>query len=311
MDKILLIDTHNAIWRANIPMGKPVSHLECPCTGSDWEDQRHPRNETHCECGSPWLIEENKCFGDRYHVVFNFFRNLRPLIEQFSPDKCYFVLEGHPQFRYDLYSEYKANRILKNADRKDDLDKFLEVKDEILRLLKYLPVTLARAANYECDDVIGTLCDNLKDEDVTILSGDSDFIQVLQRDYKCCKVYSPIKKSFMQSPDYPYIAWKCLVGDTADNIEGFKGVGDKTAQKLLKDPDKFRKFMSVEENRARFAVFRQLIEFRHVPEEDIVLIEGVRDFNSLKEEFNRMKFQSITNDQSWLKYTKTFDCIKF
>jgi 5'-3' exonuclease len=177
--------------------------------------------------------------------------------------------------------------------------------------MKYLPVTIARAANYECDDVIGTLCDNLKDEDVTVLSGDSDFIQLLQRGYNNCKVYSPIKKSFMSAPDYPYVAWKCLSGDSADNIPGFKGIGDKTAQKLLKDPEKFKKFMAVEENRAQFSIFRQLIEFRSVPEDEIVLVEGVRDFLKLKDEFNKMKFASITNDTSWNKYTKTFDCIKF
>ena len=36
--------------------------------------------------------------GD-YYVVYNFFRGLRPLVEKFSPDKVYFVLEGAPQFR--------------------------------------------------------------------------------------------------------------------------------------------------------------------------------------------------------------------
>jgi 5'-3' exonuclease len=151
----------------------------------------------------------------------------------------------------------------------------------------------------------------MKDEDITVISGDTDFIQLLQRGYKNCRVYNPIKKSFMQAPEYPYVAWKCLAGDASDNIPGFKGIGDKTAQKMLKDPEKFQKFMDVEENRAQFSIFRQLIEFKHVPEEEILLVEGVRDFISLKKEFERMSFQSITNDKSWQKYVKTFDCIKF
>jgi 5'-3' exonuclease len=315
MDKILLIDGHNAMWRASIgfgPVHAKVSHTVC--VGGYDEACNHTVYETHCTCGKPWDMKECKCpaeVNDEFVLIFNFFRNLRPLIEQFAPDKCYFILEGHPQFRYDLFSEYKANRILKTADRKEDLDKFLESKDEIVRLMKYLPVTIARAANYECDDVIGTLCENLKDEDVTVLSGDSDFVQLLQRGYNNCKVYSPIKKSFMDCPDFPYVAWKCLVGDSADNIPGFKGIGDKTAQKMLKDPDKFKKFMSIEENRAKFSVFRQLIELRAVPEDEIELVEGVRNFKELKIEFEKMKFQSITNDTSWNKYTKTFDCIKF
>lgn len=316
MDKILLIDGHNAMWRASVGFGpmKPGTSKHVQCVGG-WDDTcNHSENVTHCTCGKQWIVNESRCasqVGDEFVLIFNFFRNLRPLIEQFAPDKCFFILEGHPQFRYDLFSEYKANRILKQADRKEDLDKFLESKDEIVRLMRYLPVTIARAANYECDDVIGTLCENLKEEDVTVLSGDSDFVQILQKGYKSCKIYSPIKKSFMECPDFPYVAWKCLVGDTADNIPGFKGIGDKTAQKMLKDPDKFKKFMAIEENRARFSIFRQLIELKSVPEEEIQLIEGVRDFKSLKTEFERMQFQSITNDTSWNKYTKTFDCIKF
>jgi len=47
-----------------------------------------------------------------YPVVFNFFRGVRPLVEKFSPDKVYFVLEGNPKFRNDLLDgEYKAGRV--------------------------------------------------------------------------------------------------------------------------------------------------------------------------------------------------------
>ena len=115
----------------------------------------------------------------------------------------------------------------------------------------------------------------------------------------------------MVAPDYPYVAWKCLSGDASDNIPGFNGIGDKKAQKLLKDPDKFRSFMEVEENRSKFSIFRQLIEFKSVPEEEINLIEGIKNFIELKKEFERMRFQTIVNHNSWSKFTKTFDCIKF
>ena len=52
--------------------------------------------------------------GD-YPVVYNFFRGVRPLIEKFSPQKVYFVLEGNPQHRTQLNEAYKANR--SNNDR--------------------------------------------------------------------------------------------------------------------------------------------------------------------------------------------------
>src|SRR5512135_71836 len=98
MDKILFIDAHNSIWRACVKFG--AVQPDTP---------------------------------DEVIFTFNFFRNLRPLIEDFAPDKCFFVLEGHPQFRYDLFTDYKANRIIKQAAQsKEKQEKFLQSKDEIV-----------------------------------------------------------------------------------------------------------------------------------------------------------------------------------
>ena len=47
--------------------------------------------------------------GD-YNVCYNFFRSLKPLIDQFGPNRVYFTLEGHPKKRYELLPTYKANR---------------------------------------------------------------------------------------------------------------------------------------------------------------------------------------------------------
>lgn len=294
------------MWRANIGFGKSVPKISASLGGDDgWEMRGDSTPEETPE------EKSSKEEAEKYVVHFNFFRNLRPIIEMFSPDKCFFVLEGHPQFRYDLFADYKANRLIKQAEKKEAYDKFFETKNEIVRLMQYFPITSARAANYECDDVIATMCENMKDENLTILSSDSDYIQILQKGYSNCKIYNPIKKSFMSAPTYPYVAWKCLTGDTADNIPGFDGIGPKKAETLLSDPIKFQKFMDIEENRANFSVYRQLIEFRSVPEEDIELREGIRNFSELKKEFARMKFESIINDQSWKRYINTFDCIKF
>lgn len=273
MDKILLIDGHNAIWRACVKFGAPVEQ------------------------------------PDEIVFAFNFFRNLRPLIDDFSPDKCFFVLEGHPQFRYDLFADYKANRIIKQASRKDSNEKFLKAKDIILPLLQCLPITIARAHNYEADDVVATLCENMKDEDLSIISNDSDYIQLLQRGYKNIRIYNPIKKVDMEAPAYPYVAWKCLNGDKSDNIPAL--LKPKKALEAATTPEVFKKFMEVEENRANFSINRQLIEFRSVPEDEISLVEGHRNFPILREEFVKMQFESIINDKSWERFTNTFNCIKY
>lgn len=300
MDKILLIDAHNAMWRASIGFG-PKKEKAAPAQSSDdgWEMVPAP---------AP-LPEPKEEKSDKYVVVFNFFRNLRPIIELFSPDKCFFILEGHPQFRYDLFADYKANRIIKEASRKEAREKFDGDSKIIISLMNYLPITLCKAANYEADDVVATLCDNMRDEELTVLSNDSDYIQLLQRGYKNCRIYNPIKKTFMEAPTYPYVAWKCLNGDKSDNIPAL--LKPKKALDSVNNPELFKKFMEVEENRANFNVNRQLIEFRSVPMDEIALAEGVRNFDALKQAFIEMDFQSIINEKSWEKYTKTFDCLKY
>jgi 5'-3' exonuclease len=308
LDKVLLIDGANFMWRANVRFGPPVQHQICQLCTVDFQKNRHPVS-THCECGSPWSETESFCYGNKYLIVYNFFKNLRPIIELFSPDKCFFVLEGHPQFRYDLFAGYKANRIIKMASKQETKDFFFESRDIILPLLACLPITQCRAAEYECDDVIATLCENMKDEDLTVLSNDNDYIQLLQRGYNNIKIYNPITKTNLVAPDYPYVAWKCLNGDKSDNIPGL--LKPKKAIDAASNPDLFKKFMDVEENRANFNINRQLIEFRNVPEEEILLVEGVRDFPKLKDAFTSMKFESIVNDKSWQKYCNTFNCLKY
>jgi len=112
----------------------------------------------------------------------------------------------------------------------------------------------------------------------------------------------------MESPPYPYVAWKCLNGDKSDNIPAI--LKPKKALDTVTDPELFKRFMEVEENRANFSVNRQLIEFRMVPLNEIVIHEGMTDFDLLKQEFERMQFNSITNDKSWSRFCQTFNDIK-
>lgn len=299
---MLLIDGNNFVWRGNVTFGKPVDHGFC----LDCLNDKHSK-EPHCACGSPWHEQENFCYGEKYKLIYSFFRNLRPLIEDFAPQKCFFVLEGHPQFRYDLYADYKANRFIKTASQSDNREKVYQAIDAIIPLLLMLPITIARAEKYECDDTVGALCENMKEEDLTVVSNDSDYIQLLQRNYSKIAIYNPYKKEYMESPTYPYVAWKCLNGDKSDNIPAL--LKPAKALKTVSDPALFQSFMDIEENRANFSINRQLIEFGSVPEDEILLQEGLVNFNSLKNQFALMKFESIINEKAWQKYCKSFESI--
>lgn len=276
MDRVLLLDGLNQMWRANMSWGKKEE--------------------------SSSVEEEN------YVMINNFFINTRALVEKFSPNKIFLVLEGHPKHRHALYSEYKANRIIKTAEKKAKSDKFYKDANEIIRLGKMLPITFCKAENYECDDVINTLCEDLQNEDITVITNDSDYIQILQMGYKNCKVYNPIKKSYMQAPIYPYVAYKALVGDKSDNIPRL--VSEAKAEKMLTDPIQFKKWMSEEENRANFNLNFNLIKFVNIPKEELLIEDGETNFSQLRSEFINMKFEKLTKEETWRKFCSTFLSVK-
>jgi 5'-3' exonuclease len=307
MDKILLIDGMNQIHRASISFNpNNLKHKQA------FNIELNEGYSEECSCGEAWDFIEDKCSSlpsDEFVIVYNFFRNLRPLIELFEPVQCFFVLEGHPQFRYDLFSAYKANRIIKEASKQKTKDKVHRSADLIIKLLMHLPLTIIKAEKYEADDVIGSLAESLQDEELTVITNDNDYVQLLQRGYKNCRVYNSIKKEFMENPSANFLQFKSLSGDKSDNIPSI--AKPKKVEAMTKEPELFKKFMEIEENRANFNINRQLIEFRTIPQEELIIQHGITNFPVLREEFNKMKFESITNDFSWEKYTKTFECIKY
>lgn len=268
MDKILLIDGNNAVWRGMVF----YNTIDAP--------------------------KENI-------MVYNFFKNLRATIEQFQPNKIFIVWEGHPKFRYDLFAAYKANRIVKNASRKESSEIFSKAQHMIKNIIKQLPITVAYAKDYEADDVIATLCEQMKDEDLIVFSSDSDYIQLLQKNYQNIKLYNPIKKKYIDAPNYPYVIWKSLVGDKSDNIPRI--LSEFKTQKLLANEEEFSKFLDIEENRANFSINMQLIEFAQINSEEIIIEEGSGNFDWVKREFVNLEFQTIL--ANWEKFVMTFDCV--
>lgn len=244
-----------------------------------------------------------------YVLIFNFFRNLRSTIDQFKPSKVFIVLDGHPKHRYELFSDYKANRIIKVASQTATIDKVFASAEIIKQLLLYIPVTILSHMDFEADDIVFSFVENIKDENIIVISSDSDYIQLLQKGYKNCQIYNPIKKIYMEAPHYLYVQHKSLVGDKSDNIPRL--ISDKMAIEYCTNISSFKKYMSIEENRSLFTINRRLIEFANIPEEEIIIEDGISNFHILRQNFIEMEFNSITNPNSWEKYVSTFDCLKY
>ena len=239
-------------------------------------------------------------------IVYNFFRGVRPIVEKFNANKVYFVLEGYPKHRLGLADDYKAGRV-------DPGDTFRQQKDIIIDVVKRcLPFISVRHPDFECDDVIATLAVNhaQKGDECIIVSSDSDFIQL--HNIIDIKLYHPIKKSFIDKPDYDYVMWKALRGDKTDNIPGIKGVGDKTALKLVKDDEKLIEFLKNTTYREIFERNVNLIRLVNLSgrENEFEANHGMFNPEILKETFETFEFASMVSEKPWQKYCQTFEGLR-
>ena len=262
METILLIDYSNFAWKGCV----------------DFKNQTEPS----------------------YTVVFNFFRNIKSLIEQFYPKQIFLCGEGGRSFRHRLYSEYKANRIVKTAEEhsKQTLDSFYRQSSIIWDLVKHLPLRRVFADGFEGDDVICTLAYDLKDEDIIIISNDTDYIQLLQKDYGSAQpasIFNPFTREYVEAPFYHYLTYKVCAGDIADNIP--KLVSPKKAVALATDPKALAKFLSSsEEYKENYNLNKSLIELNSIPLDKLTFMSYNVDYDALAKEFALMRFHSILKE---------------
>jgi len=237
-------------------------------------------------------------------IVYNFFRGIRPIIELHNPDRVYFVLEGIPKHRQALLPSYKGDRVSPG-------DSFHKQKRIIISLIKTsFPFQVMQAEDLECDDLIGNLAHyhESNGDECVIVSGDSDFIQVLDKN-PSVKLYHPIKKTYVEKPGYHYLTWKALCGDKTDNIPGIKGVGAKTAEKLCKNTGQMAAFLQKNDNRAVFHRNFSLIAFPEITgfrPRDYTITAGEFHEGDIRECFEAMGFTSMLKESTWKKYAATF-----
>ena len=177
-------------------------------------------------------------------VCFGFFKSLLDVMANQKPEYLAIAFDlGEPTFRHQADENYKSNRAETPADLLVDVENLKE-------LLKAFNIPFITAPNYEADDILGTLAIKAKEAGyrVKILSGDRDLFQLIDEQKKITVLHlSPGKGStptefFTEQviekigvPPEQIVDYKALCGDTSDCIPGVKGIGNKTAVKLLQE----------------------------------------------------------------------------
>ncbi len=181
--------------------------------------------------------------GRNTNAQFGFTSTLIDLINKEKPTHMAVCFDTFaPTERHTDFTDYKANR----QEMPEDL---LESLPDIKRIIRGFNIPVVEIDGYEADDVIGTLAWQAADAkyDVYMVTPDKDYGQLLIHD--CVYIYKPgYQGGDVEIMDAKRITEKwCidnvsqvidmlgLMGDAVDNIPGIKGVGEKTACKLLKE----------------------------------------------------------------------------
>ncbi|MCZ9962532.1 DNA polymerase I [Brachyspira hyodysenteriae] len=178
--------------------------------------------------------------GQNVSSINGFMRTYFSLINTYPAEYVAIALDSSRKtFRNEIYKEYKENR----ESMPDDLRSQIPI---LYNLIDALGISRIVLDNYEADDIVGTIAERNKKENIKtiIYSPDKDILQLVDDDIK---VVASNKDNELMEYDaqavkekrgvYPnqIIDLLSLMGDASDNIPGVKGVGEKTALKLLEE----------------------------------------------------------------------------
>ena len=173
------------------------------------------------------------------NALFGFINMLNKIINEEKPDYINVALDKGRTFRHDSYDGYKAGRI----EMPDELRAQFGVAKT---LLDNMGISYLEVDGYEADDIIGTfstMISKSKDFVGVIISSDKDLLQLIDDkvEVKLLKTNDHIRMNrdvFFETygiEPIKMIDLKGLQGDPSDNIPGVKGIGEKTALKLLQE----------------------------------------------------------------------------
>jgi DNA polymerase-1 len=175
--------------------------------------------------------------GNNISAIFGFFRMFFSIVNKQKPDYLAVAMDSlTPTFRHEMYEQYKATR----EKTPEELHTQIPI---IEQMLQAAGVPILREDGLEADDLIASLVKKSHDLDVetVIVSSDKDLLQLVGAEASALR---PVKGDMIrfdreavheQFGIYPeqIVDYLALIGDSADNIPGVKGIGPKGAVKFL------------------------------------------------------------------------------
>ncbi len=210
MKKVILVDGNNLLFR---------SYFATAYTGNTMRNSK----------------------GFPTNGLYGLVNMLNKIIREEKPEYMLVAFDKGKTFRHEKYLDYKGGR----NETPDDLKKQFSVAKKLVPLMG---IKCFEIDNYEADDIIGTyskmaLID--PEFETTIVSSDKDLLQLIneETEVKLLKQKDYIRmneETFIDTygiKPIRMIDLKGLMGDASDNIPGVKGIGEKTALKLLQEYD--------------------------------------------------------------------------
>jgi DNA polymerase-1 len=239
--------------------------------------------------------------GTPTNAIYGFFLIIQKVISDFQPSHVAICFDTPARtFRKDLFKEYQSKR--------PAMENTLSVQIPVIKeLLALGGIECYEKPGFEADDVIGTLAEQYKPEfdRVLILTGDRDLLQLVDKKVFVItpkfgvanfNLFTPeeVLTKFGVTPEH-IPDYKALVGDSSDNYNTAKGIGPKTALKLLGQFNTIEKLVA-NTDKIENEKWRAILEEY---KETIVLFKKiatiVRDVD-VKSDDTKMEFRGFSQD---------------
>ncbi len=254
--------------------------------------------------------------GKPTNAVYGFILMLKKLLEKEKPAylAVAFDLKG-PTFRHKQFEDYKAHR----KPMPDDLVSQMGL---IKETISGYNIPIFEKQGFEADDILATIAKNISQQgiDVYIVTGDKDMLQIVDKNIKVYSTHKDdliydnemVRERFSGLGPENITDFIALAGDTADNIPGVRGIGEKTAIELIKEfgsldniyknLDKIkseprRKMLSEQEDSARISKELAMVDL-NVPIEIDIADMRVKspDSGKLLVIFKELEFKNFARD---------------